>query len=99
MSKYISNVRFKVSSGRGDEMIELHKDFNISDYKGALSFQLVNCGEGRFFSTILWDSQSSLVESRPALISFLDKCRPLLDEITPELGVTDPVSGEIVFEV
>jgi len=99
MLKYVSNVRFKVSSGKQEEMLELHKNFNISDFEGALSFHLVDCGEDRFFSTIVWENENSLVEARPALIAFLDKCRPILDEITPELGVTDPLSGKIIFEV
>jgi len=99
MSKYVSNVRFKVRSDSREEMIKLHEDFNLVDYKGALSFQLVDCGEGKFFSTIVWENEDSLVEARPALISFLDKFRPILEEISPELGLTDPASGEIIFDV
>ena len=32
------------------------------------------------------------------LIALLDTARDLLEEISPELGVTDPVSGTVVFE-
>lgn len=32
------------------------------------------------------------------MISLLDSARHLLEELSPELGVTDPVSGSVVFE-
>jgi len=98
MTKYVSNVRFKVKNDHHEEMIKLHKGFNLIDYKGALSFQLIDCGEGRYFSTIIWENENSLVESRPTLIAFLDKFRPILEEISPELGLTDPASGKVIFE-
>jgi len=33
------------------------------------------------------------------MIEFLDSMRDLLEELSPELGVTDPVSGPIVAEM
>ena len=35
----------------------------------------------------------------PRMISLLDSSRHLMEELSPELGVTDPVSGNVVFEV
>jgi hypothetical protein len=34
----------------------------------------------------------------PDMISLLDKTRDMLEELSPELGVTDPVSGNVIFE-
>ena len=34
----------------------------------------------------------------PKIISFLDTMRHMLEEISPELGVTDAVSGSVVVE-
>ena len=34
----------------------------------------------------------------PEMISLLDSTRHLLEELSPELGVTDPVSGTVVYE-
>jgi hypothetical protein len=34
----------------------------------------------------------------PQMIALLDSARHLLEELSPELGVTDPVSGTVVFE-
>ena len=98
MGKCLSNVRFRVNSNNQDAFLEEIKSFNISDYEGALSHQVVDCGDGKFFTTIQWESREALIKSRSALVSFLDSVRPLLEEISPELGVTDPISGEIIFE-
>ena len=35
----------------------------------------------------------------PQMIALLDNSRHLLEELSPHLGVTDPVSGTVVFEV
>ena len=36
---------------------------------------------------------------RPAMIAHLDEVRGFMEELSPELGVTDPVSGNIVSKV
>ena len=38
----------------------------------------------------------SLASQRPAMIAHLDEVRGFMEELSPELGVTDPVSGNIV---
>lgn len=98
MSKYVSNVRFQVSSDKRDSFVQAVTSFNIADFEGALSHQVVDCGDGRFATTVEWESRDALVVARPGLIAFLDTVRPLLTEISPELGVTDPISGAVIFE-
>ena len=39
-----------------------------------------------------------MADARPQMIGLLDSTRHLLEELSPELGVTDPVSGTVVFE-
>ena len=46
----------------------------------------------------LWESEDAMVEAMPKMISFLDMMRHMLEEISPELGVTDAVSGSVVVE-
>ena len=60
---------------------------------------LIQTGDNTFCSVGIWEDEASLVKNRDNMISFLDTLRPLLEEISPELGVTDPVSGTIVAEV
>ena len=38
-----------------------------------------------------------MAAARPELIAFLNSGRHLLAEISPELGVTDPGSGEVLI--
>jgi hypothetical protein len=38
-------------------------------------------------------------EARDKMIAGLDTVRPLLEEISPELGVTDSVSGSVIMEI
>ena len=45
----------------------------------------------------IWNDEEAMVAARPEMIAFLDTMRHLLSEISPELGVTDPVSGEVIF--
>jgi hypothetical protein len=45
-----------------------------------------------------WDKFDSLVAARPQLIGSLDRMRALLEDLGNGLGVTDPVSGEVVGE-
>ena len=60
--------------------------------------RLIQTGECTYCSVGEWDNLESLVNARPAMIGFLDSVRHMLDEISPELGVTDPVSGPVVME-
>ena len=60
--------------------------------------RLIQTGEFTYCSVGEWDNLESLVNARPALIGFLDSVRHMLDKTSPELGVTDPVSGPVVME-
>ena len=39
-----------------------------------------------------------MADARPKMTALLDSARHLLEELSPELGVTNPVSGTAVFE-
>lgn len=46
-----------------------------------------------------WETFDSIVASRPDMIGQLDQMRHMLEDLGGELGLTDPVSGEVVFEL
>ena len=96
MPKFASSVRFKVKDGHKDAFTAALLGFDVAEYAGALSHEIIDMGDRRFQTTVVWESEDALVAARSDLISFLDKCRHFLDEISPELGLTDPVSGQIV---
>jgi hypothetical protein len=46
-----------------------------------------------------WVSFQSLAAARPKMIAMLDTFRDTLEDLGDGLGVTDPVSGEVVLEI
>ena len=46
-----------------------------------------------------WKDADSIAKAKNKMIAGLDTVRPLLEEISPELGVTDPVSGSVIMEL
>ena len=95
MPSFASNARFKAKSGQENALMEASLKFDIADYAGCLSHQCIGAGDGRFQLVAVWESEDTFVNARPLLIKFRDTLRPMLEEISPELGVTDPISGYI----
>ncbi len=97
MSQFISSVRFRVKENCHNLFMSQIEKFPLPP--GALQHTVVKTGDFSFCTFIVWQQESDLVKARPTLISFLDSCRDLLEELSPELGVTDPVSGPIVHQI
>jgi quinol monooxygenase YgiN len=96
MANFVSSVRFKVKTGQEDAFLEAVMKFDASQHSGCISHQVIDAGNGRFQSNVVWENEDAIAAARPNLIKFLDTMRPMLAEISPELGVTDPISGTIV---
>jgi hypothetical protein len=45
-----------------------------------------------------WNSEDDIATARPKMIAFLDTLRHTLEELSSDLGVTDPHSGTVVIE-
>jgi len=91
-------VRFRVKPGREAEFIEAHKKAR-TDFTGFKRFSLIKTGERSYCIIGEWDSFQSIVASRPKMIALLDTFRDTLEDLGGGLGVTDPVSGEVVVEM
>ena len=63
---------------------------------GALHHTVVETGDHTMCTFVTWKEEQDLANARPEMISFLDSIRDLLEELSPELGVTDPVSGPVI---
>ncbi len=96
MSKFMNVVRTTVKADCRDEFLKRHSE--RLDFDGLASFFLIQTGDYSFCSVGTWDSEDDLKKARPQMIEFLNSIRHMMEEISPELGVTDPVSGPIVFE-
>ena len=100
MSKCMNIVRSKVKEGKKDESIIKLKEFfnNMKGTDGLISMKLIQTGPNNMCIIGEWKNEQSIAKSRDKMIAGLGTVRPMLEEISPELGVTDPVSGPIIME-
>jgi len=90
-------VRFKVKSGKDKETMDMWKA--EARPAGARGGHVIKTGDRTYCFIGEWDSMDSIVAARPQMIASLDKVRPLLEDLGNGLGVTDPVSGEVVLSL
>ena len=104
MAKFMNVVRYVVKADCHDEFIELHSssiergDGLYGQLDGMLSQFLIKTGDYCYCFVAIWEAERSLVEARTLMIESLNSKRHTLEELTPELGVTDPVSGPVILE-
>ena len=96
-------VRVRVKSDREKEFIELNKtpDKDMVEHmkkNGGRRSVLIKTGERSYCIIGEWDDMDSLAKARPTMIKQLDRMRDMLEDLGGGLGVTDPVSGEVVAE-
>ena len=60
---------------------------------------IVKTGERSYCLIGEWESFDSIVSARAEMVGSLDRVRDLLEDLGAGLGVTDPVSGEVVLEM
>jgi hypothetical protein len=53
-------------------------------------------GDRRYCFVGISESEENLVAARPQMIEHLNFVRDFFEELSPELGSTDPVSGPVV---
>jgi len=97
MSRHTNVVRFRVKAGQQDEFERIFKAADKWD--GMVLHVLAKTGEQSYVAYGLWESEENMQNAMPQMISLLDSSRHLMEELSTELGVTDPVSGTVVFEV
>lgn len=91
-------VRFRVKPGRQEHFITAHRKARES-FKGFRGGALVKTGDNSFCIIGEWASFSKLAAARPKMIALLDTFRDDLEDLGGGLGVTDPVSGEMVVKL
>jgi hypothetical protein len=90
-------VRFRVKQGREAEFIEGQKK-PIEDLAGSKRFTMIKTGDRSYCIIGEWDSMQNLMAARPKMIARLDTFRNMLEDLGGGLGVTDPVSGEVILD-
>ena len=94
--KFMNVVRFKLKSDCVDKYFEV---IDKTNFEGMTQRYIAQTGEKDYCFVGIWKNAEVLAAQRQAMISHLDEVRGLMEELTPELGVTDPVSGIIVSKV
>ena len=100
MSTFMNVVRSKVKEGKNDEYIKKMKEFfnNMEGTEGLISMKQIQTGSNNMCIVGEWKDEQSIAKARDKMIAGLDTVRLLLEEISPALGVTDPVSGPVIME-
>ena len=58
---------------------------------------IIKTGERTYCIIAEWTDMAALAAARPQMITTLDSFRDTLEDLGGGLGVTDPVSGEVVL--
>jgi hypothetical protein len=90
-------VRFRVKSGQEKAFLDKEKEL-ARKLGGLRKIALVKTGERTFCLVGEWNRMDDIVKARDEMIASLDHVRGMLEDLGGGLGVTDPVSGEAVFE-
>ena len=101
MAKFMNVVRSKVKEGMKDEYMKKLQDFfnNMKGTDGLISMKQIQTGPNNMCIVGEWKDADSIAKARDKMIAGLDAVRSLLEEISPELGVTDPISGSVIMEL
>jgi hypothetical protein len=91
-------VRFRTRPGQEQAFIDAHKKLQ-APVKGFRRLSLIKTGDRTFCVIGEWNKFDSIAAARPSMIAMLDSFRGLLEDLGGGLGVTDPVSGEVVAEI
>ena len=90
-------VRFRAKPGKDEEAIETWRQ--EARPPGARGGHLIKTGDRAYCFVGEWGAMSDIVAARPQMIAFLDTMRDMLEDLGGGLGVTDPVSGEVVLDI
>jgi heme-degrading monooxygenase HmoA len=90
-------VRMRVKPGQEEAYLKHHREAAF-DAPGMKTVRVVKTGERDFCIIGEWTSMDALAAARPTMIAMLDGVRDKLKDMGGGLGVTDPISGDVVLE-
>ena len=92
-------VRYRVKPGQEDAFVEKHAAIANQSMPGFLGGSIIKTGDRSYCLIGEWENFDAIVAARPTMIGLLDTFRDLLEDLGDGLGVTDPVSGEVVVDL
>ena len=93
---FMNVVRFKLKSDCVDKYFEI---IDKTNFEGMTQRYIAKTGLYDYCFVGIWKSAEAISAQRPAMIAHLNEVREFMEELSPELGVTDPVSGNIVSKI
>ena len=93
---FMNVVRFKLKSDCIDQYFEV---IDKTSFEGMTQRYIAKTGDYDYCFVGIWENEESIAAQRPAMIPHLDAVKGFMEELSPELGVTDPVSENIVSKV
>ena len=91
-------VRFRIKAGFGDEFEDRYRKLP-RQFDGLRKMALIKTGETTYCGLGEWETYDHLVAARPKMIGNLDSFRHTLEELGGDIGITDAVSGEAIYEM
>ncbi len=91
--EFMNVVRYKLKPEYVDQYFKALEEF---DCEGLKTKYVAKTGDNDYCFVGLWDNEEAISTARPLMIAHLDQVREFMEELSPDLGVTDPVSGPIV---
>lgn len=97
-------VRMRAKPGREKELLDMNREMDRGAMErmkknGFRKGAVIKTGDRSYCFIGEWDTFDSIVKSRDDMIKDLDRMRDLLEDLGGGMGVTDPVSGEVVAEM
>ena len=93
-AEFINNVRVVCKEGWEEKFLAATAAW--VNPEGMTDAIWAKTGERRYCFVGLWETEEQLVAARPQMIEHLNSVRDCFEELSQELGVTDPVSGPVV---
>ena len=90
---FMNAVRFKLKKDYLDKYFEV---INKTDFEGMIQRYIDKTRDYVYCFVCIWKNSEAIASQRPKMITHLDEFRGFMEELSPELGGTDPVSGNII---
>jgi quinol monooxygenase YgiN len=89
-------VRFRVKPGRDKDFLAAHEKID-RNWRGLVHVNVIKTGDHTYCIIGEWTDMAAMADARPHMIAALDGFRDTLEDLGGGLGLTDPVSGEVVL--
>ena len=91
-SVFMNVVRFKL---KPDCVGKYFEEIKRCEFQGMKKRYIAKNGNYDYCFIGIWESADAITAQIPSMTDNLNKVRVFIEKLSPELGVTDPVSGKI----